>query len=212
MIYREETELCRISESTTEVDRTANIEGGIVMAASERVEVADYDEAWPDTFEDERERLISAVGAYLTGGVEHVGSTSVPGLAAKPIVDIQVGVADLAESRPTFGPLEAIGYRYASVRADVMHFFEKRPCGMQSYNLQLIPYRSDCWIRRIAFRDYLRSHAAAAREYAALKQRLAQRYPVDVGSYNLGKSSFIRRVTERALRSPDGAGSIAFQA
>jgi GrpB-like predicted nucleotidyltransferase (UPF0157 family) len=185
---------------------------GIVMAASERVEVAEYDEAWPDAFEGERERLIRAVGVYLTGGVEHVGSTSVPGLAAKPIVDIQVGVAGLAESRPTFGALEAIGYRYASVRADVMHFFEKRACGVQSYNLQLIPYRSDCWNRRIAFRDYLRSHAAAAREYAALKQRLAQHYRIDVGSYNQAKSSFIRRITERALRSPDGADAFSLEA
>ena len=115
------------------------------MAASERVEVADYDQAWPDAFEDERERLISAVGAYLTGSIEHVGSTSVPGLAAKPIVDIQVGVAGLEESRPTFSALEAVGYRYASVRPDVMHFFEKRVPGRQSYNLQLIRWLPIRW-------------------------------------------------------------------
>ena len=104
----------------------------------------------------------------------------------------------------TFSALEAVGYRYASVRPDVMHFFEKRAPGRQSYNLQLIPYRSDCWNRRIAFRDYLRSHPTVAQEYAALKQELAQRFRVDAAAYGGGKDPFIRRISEQALRAPHG--------
>lgn len=171
------------------------------MAANERVEIAAYDQAWAEAFESERERLIGAVGDYLVGSIEHVGSTSVPGLAAKPIVDIQVGVAGLDASRPVFGALEAIGYRHASVRPDVMHFFEKRTPGRQSYNLQLIPYRSDCWNRRIVFRDYLRCHPSAAHEYATLKEQLAQRFHLDLAGYNSGKGEFICSITERALHA-----------
>jgi len=171
------------------------------MADVERLEIADYDEAWPAAFEEERARLARAVGTFLVGTIEHVGSTSVPGLSAKPIVDIQLGVAGLAESRPAFDSLEALGYRYAPFRPDVMEFFEKRLSGKQPYNLQLVPYRSDCWNRRIAFRDYLRSHPETAREYAALKRQLARDFPLDRIAYGGGKGPFIRRITDKALRS-----------
>jgi GrpB-like predicted nucleotidyltransferase (UPF0157 family) len=167
------------------------------MPSDEKVEVVPYDPAWLGAFEAERDRLRRAIASYLTGTIEHVGSTSVPGLAAKPIVDIQIGVASLSESRSAFGPLEALGYRSAPFRPDVMHFLEKRRPGEQPCNVQLIPYLSDCWKRRIAFRDYLRTHARVAEEYAALKQRLA-RESVDRAAYGRGKDPFIRSVTERA--------------
>ena len=90
-----------------------------------------------------------------------------------------------------------------------MHFFEKRVPGKQSYNLHLIPYRSDCWYMRIAFRDYLRSHREVAQDYAALKRRLAGSFPFDRTGYGEGKSPFIRRIAARARRSshsdPQGA-------
>ena len=85
------------------------------------------------------------------------------------------------------------------MRPDVLHFFHKRAPGHQSYNLQLIPYLSDCWNRRIAFRDYLRSHPVVAQEYAALKRQLADRFRVDPAAYGDAKGPFIRRVAERAL-------------
>ena len=169
------------------------------MSATELVEIAPYDPAWPARFESERKLLTAAVGRHVVGAIEHVGSTSVPGLAAKPIVDIQIGVASLDESLAAFGALEAIGYGHAPVRTDVMHYFEKRSVGAGPCNLQLIPYRSDCWNRRIAFRSYLRSHPEAARGYAALKQRLAEEFRSDIRRYNAGKSDFIRGITERAL-------------
>ena len=175
------------------------------MAARKRVvEIANYDEAWPEAFEKERELLVVTIGAYLTGSIEHVGSTSVPGLAAKPIVDIQVGVAGLEESRPVFGALEAIGYSYDSICPHVMHFFDKRVPGKQPYNLQLIPYRSNCWNMRIAFRDYLRLHPEIAQEYAALKRELARRFRLEHAAYGEGKSPFIRRIARRALRPSHG--------
>lgn len=167
----------------------------------EEVVIAEYDESWPEAFQRELKVLINAVGEYVTGSIEHVGSTSVPGLAAKPIVDIQVGVAGLEESRPVFASLEAIGYVYDSVRPDDMHFFDKRVQGEQPYNLQLIPYRSDCWNKRIAFRDHLRSHPDVAQEYATLKLELAARFRCDPKAYGAAKSSFIRRVNRLAMHS-----------
>jgi GrpB-like predicted nucleotidyltransferase (UPF0157 family) len=169
------------------------------MADAERVEIVTYNGAWPDAFKEERDRLLISVGAFLAGTIEHVGSTSVPGLSAKPIIDIQIGVAGLAESRPAFDPLQALGYRYDAFRPDVMHFLEKRAVGRQAYNLQLIPYGSDCWNRRIAFRDYLRSYPEAAQEYELLKKQLARDFPLDRAAYGRGKGPFIRRISEQAL-------------
>ena len=167
----------------------------------ETVEVVDYDESWPTAFQRERDVLFAAIGSFVVGSIEHVGSTSIPGLASKPIVDIQVGVAGLDDSRPAFGPLETIKYCYDTVRPKDMHFFDKREHGKQPYNLQLIPYRSDCWNMRIAFRDYLRSHPSAADDYAALKRELAQRFSHDIKAYTEAKSSFIRRVVTEARTS-----------
>ena len=169
----------------------------------EIVEVVDYDESWPTAFERERQVLLEAIGNFVVGSIEHVGSTSIPALAAKSIVDIQVGVAGLDESRPAFGPLEAIRYCYDTVRPNDMHFFDKREQGKQPYNLQLIPYRSDCWNMRIAFRDYLRSHAGAANEYAALKRELVQRFNHDIKAYTEAKSSFILRIAREAMDCVD---------
>ena len=172
----------------------------MISCDTDPVVVIAYDEAWWDAFEVERELLFHAIREYVTGSIEHVGSTSVPGLAAKPIVDIQVGVANLQESRPAFGALEAIGYRYDSVCPQVMHYFEKRVLGKQPYNLQLIPYLSDCWNLRIAFRDYLRSHSEITREYAALKCELARSFRFDRAAYREGKDPFIRRTANSCIR------------
>ena len=169
----------------------------------EKVEVADYDESWPAAFQTERKVLIAAIGEYVVGSIEHVGSTSVPGLSAKPIVDIQVGVASLDKSRSAFEALEEIGYCYDSaVCPHTMHFFDKRVQGKQPYNLQLIPYRSDCWNMRIAFRDYLRTHLDVAHEYADLKHELARRFRFDRKGYGKAKSSFIRRIVREAMSFP----------
>ena len=168
----------------------------------EPVEVVDYDESWPVAYQREREILITAIGEYVVGSIEHVGSTSVPGLAAKPIVDIQVGVAGLDESRPAFEVLEAIGYYYDSVCSHVMHFFDKREQDKQSYNLQLIPHNSECWNMRIAFRDFLRTHPDAVDEYAALKFELAQRFRLDRKAYTEAKGSFILYTVRQSMSPP----------
>ena len=125
-----------------------------------------------------------------------------PDLPPNRIVDIQVGVAGLDESRPAFEVLEAIGYYYDSVCSHVMHFFDKREQDKQSCNLQLIPHNSECWKMRLAFRDFLRTHPDAVDEYAALKFELAQRFRLDRKAYTEAKGSFILDTVRQSMSPP----------
>jgi GrpB-like predicted nucleotidyltransferase (UPF0157 family) len=158
-----------------------------------------YDERWPAQFEAERASLQSILQPWLRGGIEHVGSTAVTGLSAKPVIDIMAGVESLEESRACFADLRAAGYQHADYRTEVMHWFCKPDFSHRTHHLHLVPYASAMWIERIAFRDYLRSNAAVAAEYAELKARLAARHPSDREAYTDAKGPFIARVVSAAL-------------
>jgi GrpB-like predicted nucleotidyltransferase (UPF0157 family) len=128
-----------------------------------------------------------------------VGSTAVPGLVAKPVIDIMVAVASLAASRPAISALADIGYVYVPYRAEVMHWFCKPSPSFRTHHLHLVPFGSRLWVERLAFRDHLRRDAAVAAEYAELKRRLAQRYEFDREAYTDAKEPFIRRVLSLAM-------------
>jgi len=159
----------------------------------ERVVVADYDPRWPALFREERERLVRA----LDGGavdVQHIGSTAVPALAAKPIVDILVGVRRLPIRTPDIGALCRLGYEYRGEHGIPGRLYFKRP-GM---HVHLVAFRSPFWDDHVAFRDALRGSRELALEYSVLKRRLAQEFGDDRARYQDGKTAFIRRVTEQA--------------
>src|SRR4051812_2680418 len=105
----------------------------------EPVVIAAYDPTWPERFEAERALLEPVLGEAAPGGIHHVGSTAVPGLAAKPVIDILVGVADLESSRALIEPLGAVGYVYAQYRADVMHWLCKPSPQQRTHHLHLVP-------------------------------------------------------------------------
>jgi GrpB-like predicted nucleotidyltransferase (UPF0157 family) len=157
-----------------------------------------YDPAWPDRFRSEADLLAAALGSWITGGVHHVGSTAVPGLVAKPIIDIMVGVADLESSRPCIGIVEGLGYCYAPHRADVMHWFCKPSPSRRTHHLRLAPTGSEWFTDVLRFRDHLRADPRAAAEYAALKRELAARHPTDRDAYTEGKSAMIAAARGRA--------------
>jgi GrpB-like predicted nucleotidyltransferase (UPF0157 family) len=163
-----------------------------------------YDDAWPDRFEQERLLLQQAIGRWVVGSIEHIGSTAVPGLAAKPVIDIMVGVESLDASRPALPVLEALGYCYAPYRAESMHWFCKPSLAVRTHHLHLVPLGSRLWVERLAFRDYLRAHRDVASEYAELKRRLAEQYRFDRDAYTDAKSEFISRIVERALTEWNG--------
>ncbi|MEJ7718112.1 MAG: GrpB family protein [Thermoleophilaceae bacterium] len=159
--------------------------------ADEPVRVVDYDPSWPERFEAERSLLTGAVGPWVVGGIHHVGSTAVPGLPAKPVVDILVEVADLAISRACFEPLARIGYLYAPYRAEEMHWFCKPHPSRRTHHLHLVPAGSARAREELAFRDLLRGDPATATAYAALKRELAERFEHDREAYTEAKAEFI---------------------
>ena len=137
--------------------------------------------------------LDKEIGGWATGGIHHVGSTAVPGLEAKPIIDILVGVDSLEASRACFDPLAKLDYLYAPYRADEMHWFCKPHPSRRTHHLHLVPTDSSRFRDELAFRDRLRSGRAIAAEYAELKRELAERFADDREAYTDGKADFIRR-------------------
>jgi len=161
-----------------------------------------YDPAWPERFERERAALNGTIGEWVDGGVHHVGSTAVRGLAAKPVIDILVGVKSLEESRACFERLGGLRYLYAPYRSEEMHWFCKRDPSRRTHHLHLIPTGSPRFNDELAFRDYLRAHRDVAEAYGALKRRLAEEFTNDREAYTEGKTEFIR-VTVGHTGDPD---------
>jgi len=137
--------------------------------------------------------LARVLAPWLEGGIHHIGATSVPGLAAKPIVDMMAGVRDLEEARAAYERLLAGGWAHTPHRPGIAHHFSKA-----GYGLHLTEPESDLWNERLAFRDALRADAELVTEYAALKRRLAEEHPVDIQAYTTGKREFVGRVLASA--------------
>lgn len=158
------------------------------------LEVVPYDPAWPALFEAERGLLRPALAPWLAGDIEHVGSTAVPGLAAKPVIDIMAPVHSLAAATPAIPAAAPLGYLHHPYRAEVMHWFCKPSPTVRTHHLHLVPQGSALWRERLAFRDALRRSAALRAEYAALKRGLAERFPFDRDAYTEAKTPFVQRV------------------
>lgn len=157
----------------------------------EAVAVVPYDSAWPARFDAEKELLDRAIGSLVSGGIHHVGSTAVPGLAAKPVIDILVGVEDLTSSRACFSKLAELGYQYAPYRTEEMHWFCKPSPAHRTHHLHLVPAGSRRYREELAFRDILRTRPDLAERYQALKQQLAIKHRNDREAYTEAKQSFI---------------------
>jgi GrpB-like predicted nucleotidyltransferase (UPF0157 family) len=164
----------------------------------EAIHLSDYDPAWPRAFETEAAALRSLLEEWITGGIHHVGSTAVPGMIAKPVIDIMIGVSSLENSRPCIEVLREAGWWYAPYRPDTMHWFCRPSPAHRTHHLHLVPTGSDWYQAELAFRDHLRAHPVDADRYARLKQDLARRFPNDREAYTEGKSAFIARITARA--------------
>jgi GrpB-like predicted nucleotidyltransferase (UPF0157 family) len=166
-----------------------------------QIVVRDYDARWPEMFATERSRLRDALG-NLAVAIEHVGSTAVPGLAAKPIIDVLIGVSSLAESRSrAIEPLAALGYRYvAEYEAwlpDEM-LFRKADDGSWTHHVHLTEPGSARWDEFILVRDYLRTHAEIAGAYGDLKRALAVLFRDDIAGFREAKRPFLKELLARA--------------
>jgi GrpB-like predicted nucleotidyltransferase (UPF0157 family) len=166
-------------------------EAALSEPADEPIRLVAYDPGWPALFEDERRLLDRAIGEWAVGGIHHIGSTAVPGLDAKPILDILVGVADLASSRACFEPLAELDYLHAPYLTDEMHWFCKPDPRRRTHHLHLVPVGSSRFDDELAFRELLRADHATAAEYLALKRRLADEFEHDREGYTDAKAGFI---------------------
>jgi GrpB-like predicted nucleotidyltransferase (UPF0157 family) len=163
------------------------------------VEIVTYDPSWPRLFQEEADVLRHTLAPWLAGPIEHIGSTAIPGLAAKPIIDIMAGVETLDASRPAIAAAADVGYCYELYQAEIEHWFCKPSAAVRTHHLHLIPVGTTMWIRPIAFRDYLRAHASVTREYEELKRRLAIEHRLSRKAYTEAKRPFIERITAIAL-------------
>jgi GrpB-like predicted nucleotidyltransferase (UPF0157 family) len=188
---------------------TETLEERICRVAQEEVALVPYDPQWPELFRREKEHLLSCLPRELIGRIEHFGSTAVPGLAAKPIVDVLVEVTDLQVTRARIVPvLEAQGYDYfwRPTHGDdgppyYAWFIKRDPAsGARTHHLHMVePDFAEHW-DRLLFRDYLIEHPQVAQEYQSLKVHLASTHPRDRRAYTQGKTELILRVTELAKR------------
>lgn len=172
-----------------------------MVRAAEPIRIVTYDPEWATRFDRERDLLRHAIGAWVVGEIHHVGSTAVPGLDAKPVIDILVGVEDLATSRACFEPLAGLEYLYAAYLPEEMHWFCKPDPSRRTHHLHLVPRDSRRYRDELAFRDHLRSNPGKARDYAELKYRLAARFEREREDYTAAKADFIQHALDEAETS-----------
>lgn len=169
-----------------------------------RVWLMPWNPDWPGAFEAEAVRVTTACGGVLLA-LEHIGSTSVPGLAAKPIIDLMGAVESLAAAEALEPVLAPLGYEYVpQFNAEIpdRRYFRRPREHPRSHHLHVTTLDSRFWREHIEFRDALRIDSTLRSEYELLKRALAGRFADDINAYTEGKTEFIRRITR-----PSGPGA-----
>jgi GrpB-like predicted nucleotidyltransferase (UPF0157 family) len=160
--------------------------------------LADYDPRWVSAFDEERPRIAAVLGP-LARGIEHYGSTAVPGMRAKPILDILIGVSPIEDWARCQQPLEALGYDYAADAGVPGHFIfgRGRDTTERTHLAHVVAFGSDEWLTALAFRDALRADANLRAEYIAEKTRAVAAAPEGRPRYNELKGPFITALNAR---------------
>jgi GrpB-like predicted nucleotidyltransferase (UPF0157 family) len=182
-------------------DPPVNEEESLLAAISEDIRLHAYDSAWPDEFTAERERLIALLpGSFVE--VEHIGSTAVPGLSAKPIIDILAGVRTLARAESLSERICTCGGYTTSAEFNATLngrlWFMRWANGHRTHHLHVVVHGGEVWRERVNFREALRLRPELAARYVALKFELAQRHGTDREAYTNAKAEFVRSVLESA--------------
>jgi len=168
----------------------------------DEVEIVDYDPHWPLLFDEEARRLRAVLDPSLIVGLKHFGSTAIPGLAAKPIIDIVIAVRSLAEARASFvDALRKLDYVfwYDNPKQDRLFFVKGMPPygSKRSHHVHVTEPQGEVW-QRLAFRDYLRTHPEEAATYERLKKRLAAEHQADREVYTDAKADYVASVMRKA--------------
>ncbi len=168
-----------------------------------KIIITAYNPEWPQLFDVEKERLVDILSQWPIH-VEHIGSTSVSGLAAKPVIDIMMGIRTLDDVNEEFkAKLAKLGYSYVPEYESTMperRYFRKNDAhNIRTHQLHIVQKDSSFWDAHLQFRNYLRAHPHIASEYEALKRKLAQQY-TDTVEYALAKSEFVKHVLAGAQK------------
>lgn len=166
------------------------------------ITITHYDPQWPILYEEEKARILGVIGDKVMA-IEHIGSTAVPGLGAKPIIDIMVAVRHLADAEECIEPLQSVGYEYVpeyEVSIPERRYFRKGPPEAHRH-LHMVERTSDFWERHILFRNLLRAHPEIAQQYYLLKKELATKFGPNRDAYTDAKTSFIESVVAKARAS-----------
>ncbi|WP_318619166.1 GrpB family protein [Priestia megaterium] len=161
------------------------------------VKLEPYNDKWSKLFDEERELLSSRIKELIIA-IEHVGSTSIEGLFAKPIIDIAIGVSSLDVIIELKEKVKDLGYVEVPVSIDGKHVFARYKEKKITHFLHVMIYNQSLWIDQISFRDYLRLDLNAKIEYIKIKEELANKYPNDVVSYTNKKKKFVDNILKRA--------------
>ena len=165
-----------------------------------KVQIVPHHWQWKSIFESEA-TLLGSLFPDVILQIEHIGSTAIEGMAAKPIIDLMGVVASLEEAKPFRAQLERVGYEYRpDATAPDRIFFAKGPRSHRTHHLSLTARGSTFYKEKLLFRDYLRANAEAAEEYRRLKEELATKYGDNRGAYTEGKSDFVKRILDLASR------------
>lgn len=165
----------------------------------QHIVVVDYNPLWPLLFRKEADAISRILGDNLVL-IHHIGSTSVPFLAAKPIIDIMPVVKDLSGVDAVSGEFVKLGYEYLGEFGIKGRRYLRKGGQERTHQIHIFQMEDDTNIlRHLAFRDYLRSHRDVAMEYAELKKDLAARFPYDIDGYCDGKDAFVKKIENLAL-------------
>ena len=166
----------------------------LLAAIDEAVRLHPYDPSWPEAFAAERGRLASLLPGVFTE-IEHIGSTAVPGMLAKPVIDLMAGVESMARARSIAEHVCNSGYTTSTAFNETLvdrQWFMRWAEGHRTHHLHVVVHGGDVWREHLAFRDKLRSDSALAARYATLKSRLATAHAADREAYTAAKTGFIR--------------------
>ena len=168
--------------------------------ASAPLVIADYNPEWPSMYEEEKALILKAIG-HIIAGIEHIGSTAIPGLGAKPIIDIMIGLHRLDDAAECIPPLEALGHKYHPEFEDQVperRFFRKGPDEARTHHIHMVELASQFWNDRLLFREYMRTHEEDAMLYLLMKKELAVRFGSNRRGYSDAKASFVAAILSKA--------------
>ncbi|MQA85728.1 MAG: GrpB family protein [Streptosporangiales bacterium] len=170
---------------------------GVPATSRRRIEIVDYDPTWPALFGEMGGTLRAALGGVALR-IDHIGSTAVVGLAAKPIIDVQISVAAFEPIEAFKDPLERLGYVYRANNPERTKRYFREPPGSRRTHIHVRCAGTFSEQFPLLLRDYLRCHAAAAAEFATVKRRLAERFPYDGKGYTDAKNPYVWEIIRRA--------------